>query len=309
MTAGTADPAGFRAAGAGRRAGRDRLPWLLLGALVLAQICYPLTDGAARARLTVATVLLGYLLSVGHALISRGPRVAAALVLVTTGGGFAVEALGVATGFPFGRYGYSGALGPELAGVPLVIPLAWTWMAWPGWLASVRLGTPSGDNRAAAGENRADPASSTRRLGRAGRRVLLAGIGLAAWDVFLDPQMVAEGYWTWYDRTPALPGLPGIPVGNYLGWLAVAVLLMALLDRTAGPAARRTAAGRDRPGDAPMYALYLWTYASSVLAHAVFLGLPASAGWGALAMGTVAVPLFARTVAAPRPGGTAAARW
>ncbi len=34
-----------------------------------------------------------------------------------------------------------------------------------------------------------------------------------------------------------------------------------------------------------MLALYLWTYASSVLAHAVFLGLPASAAWGALGMG------------------------
>jgi putative membrane protein len=40
-----------------------------------------------------------------------------------------------------------------------------------------------------------------------------------------------------------------------------------------------------------MYALYLWTYVSSVLAHAVFLDLRASAAWGALAMGPVAVPL------------------
>jgi len=44
-------------------------------------------------------------------------------------------------------------------------------------------------------------------------------------------------------------------------------------------------------GDEPMYALYLWTYASSVLAHAVFLGLPASALWGAAGMAVVAVPL------------------
>jgi putative membrane protein len=43
-----------------------------------------------------------------------------------------------------------------------------------------------------------------------------------------------------------------------------------------------------------MLALYLWTYASSVLAHAVFLGLPASAAWGGLGMGAVAVPLAVR---------------
>ncbi|MEV0154650.1 carotenoid biosynthesis protein [Micromonospora sp. NPDC050686] len=244
-----------------------RLPWVLLAVLVLAQICYPLAGGVTRNRLTVATVLLGWLLSVAHAAVSRGPRAAAALVAVATGGGFAIEALGVATGFPFGSYDYSGQLGPKLAGVPLIIPLAWTWMAWPAWLAAVRLVRPVGW-RGAAG------------------RVALGAVGLAAWDLFLDPQMVAEGHWRWLDATPALPGLPGIPVSNHLGWLLFAVLLMAALRPLAGPAA-----GRTGPADLPMYALYLWTYASSVLAHAVFLDLPASALWGAAGMAVVAVPL------------------
>ncbi|SDZ07080.1 putative membrane protein [Micromonospora pattaloongensis] len=242
---------------------RRRLPivWAVLGATVLAQIAYPLTEGAARAHLTVLTVLLGYLLSVGHALLTRGPRVAAALVAVTTGGGLTVEALGVATGVPFGGYDYSGDLGPMLLGVPLIIPLAWTWMAWPAWLAALRLA-------------RGAPA-----------RIGLAGLGLATWDVFLDPQMVSAGYWSWHEPTPALPGVPGIPVGNYLGWLVVALAMMALLSLTGGPA---TPAG---DADLPMYGLYLWTYASSVLAHAVFFDLPASAAWGALAMAPVALTL------------------
>ena len=251
--------------------GTSRL-WLPLGVLVLAQIAYPLTGGAARARLTVATVLLGYLLSVTHALLTRGRRTAEALVLVTTGGGLAVEALGVATGIPFGAYGYSGDLGPTLLGVPIVIPLAWTWMAWPAWLTAVRL------------------------VRSTARRIALAGLGLASWDVFLDPQMVAEGYWTWRHTTPALPGVPGIPIGNYLGWLVVAAAMMALLSRTAAPTAHEPI-----PDDAPAYALYLWTYASSVLAHAVFLDLPGSAGWGALAMGSVAIPLMVTLAARHQP--------
>ncbi|MER7456543.1 carotenoid biosynthesis protein [Micromonospora sp. NPDC126480] len=250
-----------------------RAAWVLLAVLVLAQICYPLTTGPTRARLTVATVLLGYLLSVSHALFSRGPRTAVALVAVATGGGFAIEALGVATGFPFGSYDYSGQLGPKLAGVPLVIPLAWTWMAWPAWLVAVRL-TGGG------------PAGVPGGAGRAVRRIALATVGLAAWDLFLDPQMVAEGHWVWRDATPALPGLPGIPVSNYLGWLLFAVLLAAALRPLAGPAVATT----DR-GDRPMLALYLWTYASSILAHAVFLDLPASAAWGAAGMAVTAVPL------------------
>ncbi|MGY4908959.1 carotenoid biosynthesis protein [Micromonospora aurantiaca (nom. illeg.)] len=241
---------------------RSRLPWALLAVLVLAQICYPLTGGATRAGLTVATVVLGWLLSVGHALLTRGVRTAVALIAVVTGGGFAVEAVGVATGFPFGSYDYSGELGPKLAGVPLIIPLAWTWMAWPAWLTAVRL--------------------VRSRLAR----IALSAVGLAAWDLFLDPQMVAEGYWTWLDATPALPGLPGIPVSNYLGWLGFAVLLAVALRPLAGPSVDRVD-GRD----APMFALYLWTYASSVLAHAVFLRLPASALWGAAGMAVAAVPL------------------
>ncbi|MEV4714290.1 carotenoid biosynthesis protein [Micromonospora sp. NPDC049374] len=251
--------------------------WTLLALLVLAQICYPLTGGVTRARLTVATVVLGYLLSVGHALATRGPRAAAALVAVATGGGFAIEALGVATGFPFGSYDYSGQLGPKLAGVPLIIPLAWTWMAWPAWLAATRItGGSSGRWRWPG-------------------RIALATVGLATWDLFLDPQMVAEGHWVWRDATPALPGLPGIPVSNYLGWLLFAVLMMTALRPLAGSTVATTGTG-----DQPMYALYLWTYGSSVLAHAVFLDLPASAVWGAAGMAVVAVPLAVALLRARR---------
>ncbi|HET6531067.1 MAG TPA: carotenoid biosynthesis protein [Actinoplanes sp.] len=240
-----------------------RLPWVLLGALVLTQICYPLTAGGVRAACTVLTVLLGYLLSVSHSWLTRGWRGALALVGTATVGGFLVEAVGVATGFPFGTYAYSGQLGPRVLGVPLIIPLAWTWMAWPSWLAAGRL------TRSTVG------------------RIALAAVGLAAWDLFLDPQMVAEGYWRWLDPDPALPGVPGIPIGNYLGWLGFAIALMTALSLWMR--------GVSSTGsDLPMIVLWFWTYASSVLAHAVFLDLPASAAWGGVVMGAVVIPLAVR---------------
>lgn len=238
------------------------ISWALLAALVLAQICYPLTGGGVRAALTVGVVLLGWLLSVSHALLTRGVRRSVGLVAAGTLGGFAVEAVGVATGFPFGAYDYSGRLGPRLLGVPLIIPLAWTWMAWPAWLAATRL--------------------VRRRL----PRIAIGAIGLASWDLFLDPQMVAEGYWTWRDPVPALPGVPGVPIGNYLGWLGFAVLLMTALAFGAEPPHR----------DEPILALWFWTYASSVLAHAVFLRLPGSAVWGGVIMGAVVIPLAVRLI-------------
>jgi uncharacterized membrane protein len=237
--------------------------WALLSVLIGTQICYPLTAGATRAGLTVVTVLLGCLLSIVHALRTRGPRAAGALVGTATVGGFAVEAVGVATGFPFGTYDYSGELGPKLLGVPLIIPLAWTWMAWPAWIAAVHL------------------------VRRRAARIAVAAAGLAAWDLFLDPQMVAEGYWRWDDPVPALPGVPGVPIGNYLGWLGFALVLMTVLAAT-------SRAAEPEAGDGPVLALWFWTYASSVLAHAVFLDLPASAAWGAAVMGAAVLPLAVR---------------
>ena len=170
-----------------------------------------------------------------------------------------VEAVGVSTGFPFGRYGYGSALGPALLGVPVVIALAWTWMAWPAWLVAGVLVRP------------------------VAARVPLAAGALASWDLFLDPQMVDAGHWRWSGSSPALPGVPTVPLTNYAGWALVALVLMALLHRTV----------RTGPSTVDMvpYGLYLWTYASSVLALAAFFGLPAAALWGGIGMGAVALPL------------------
>ena len=231
------------------------MAWVGLAAVVLAQICYPL---APSGGLVVATVLLGVALSVGHAGATRGARTAVALVAFAAGG-LAVEAVGVATGFPFGRYEYAAALGPMVLGVPVVVPLAWAWMAWPAWLAATRL-------------------VSDRRL-----RVAVAAVALAAWDLFLDPQMVAAGYWSWSGRE--------VPLTNYVGWLAVALVLYGGFAALAGPRIHQPGA------DGPMLALYLWTYVSCVLAHAVFLDLPRSALVGGLGMGLVALPLAVRLVA------------
>jgi uncharacterized membrane protein len=239
------------------------LRWLPLGALVLGQVAYPVTSGDVRTVLIGLIVLLGFTASVAHALATRGWRAGIALIAITTGGGLAVEAVGVATGFPFGDYEYGALLGPTVLGVPFIIPLAWTWMAWPAWIA--------------AGHIVRAPSA----------RIGLAGVGLAAWDLFLDPQMVAESHWRWSPPLVALPGVDTVPVGNYAGWLGVALLMMSALTAAAGPRAQEV----DRRTDAPMLALYLWTYVSSVLAHAVFLGLPGSALWGGLGMGLVAGPL------------------
>jgi uncharacterized membrane protein len=224
------------------------VPALLAGLTVLLQVAYPLVHGTARDRLTVATVVTFFAASTAHAMQHRGARWTGRFVLVTAGGGLAVEVLGVATGFPFGSYRYGGQLGPTAFGVPLVVPLAWGMFAYPAHVVGLRLG----------------------------HRVLATAWGLASWDLFLDPQMVHEGYWTWDDPSP---GLNGIPLSNHFAWFVVALVMAALL-----PA---------RPADdrVPMV-LFLWTWASSVLANVAFFGRPGVALAGGLAMAVIGVPLL-----------------
>ena len=243
-------------AAAPARTGLRRLPVALAVATVLAQIAYPLVSGEPRDRLTVVTVVLFFLASASHALLHRGAAWTGAFVLVTAGTGLVAEAVGTATGFPFGQYDYADSLGAKLLGVPVVIPLAWSMMGYPCLLVGQRL--------------------ARSRVGAA----VVGGWALASWDLFLDPQMVEAGHWTWTDVELALPGAPGIPVSNYLGWLLVATLMMALLQQLP----RRAA------DDRVPAALFAWTYLSSVLAFAVFFGRPAVALLGGVGMGLVAIP-------------------
>lgn len=127
---------------------------------------------------------------------------AAATVVVGTG---LVEGIGSRRGVPFGRYAYTDRLRPRVRGVPAVVPLAWWAMAVPAREAAV----------AALG------AQATR-----GRRIVVGAAALTAWDAFLDPQMVAEGFWTWTRQGR----YRGIPASNYLGWFATSLAVMSALD-------------------------------------------------------------------------------
>jgi uncharacterized membrane protein len=238
----------------------DLAPLVLAGAAVACQMVFPFTDGGTS-QLTVLTVVLFATATLSCAWVSRGPRGALALLAVAGGGGLLAEAVGVSTSVPFGEYSYADTLGWQLVDVPVVVPLAWVMMSYPALLVGRRL---------AAGRWAA---------------VLVGAWALASWDVFLDPQMVDAGHWTWADPTPALPGVSGVPLTNFAGWLLVALALITALS-FALPRERTAGRTEDRvPG-----ALYLWTYVSSVLAHAVFFGRPPVALVGGIAMGLVAVP-------------------
>ncbi|MFC0453478.1 carotenoid biosynthesis protein [Rhodococcus jostii] len=259
-----------------------RVPAVLAGAAIAAQILYPLVHGGIRDAVTVFVVALLAAASVTHAAATRSGRWALGLVAVTAGLGLASEVLGTATGFPYGCYDYSvDRLGPALAGVPLVVPFAWTAGFYPVWCAASVLAR--GPHRRAV-------------------RVALTTVGVVGWDLYLDPQMVADGQWRWCVTDAGLPGIEHIPLTNYAGWFFVAAVMAVAVDRID----RRFDSGTRHRDGVPI-ALFLWTWLGSALAHSVFLDAPElrySAVYGWFAMGILGIPLLVSLLRplARRPG-------
>jgi len=234
-----------------------RLFRLLFGALAAGQVGYSLLPERRRPAATRAIVLVMLATALAEATAARGRR-GAGLVTLAGGLGFATELVGVASGRPFGHYTYGAGLGPRAGGVPLLAAAAWAMMARPAWIV--------------AGTLAARPAL----------RVPLAAAALTAWDVFLDPRMAREGYWSWPDGGR----YEGIPASNFLGWLATG----------AGVFAVWAAFDRARPGrrDDGALLLYAWTLAGETFANAVIWRRPRVAVAGCAAMGAMGVPALVR---------------
>lgn len=263
-----------RPARAGPRAAA--VPWIFAAATVAVQIPYPLTYGSARAALAVASVVVFFVSSTTHALITRGRPWTTGFLVVAVGGGLLAETIGVHTGRPFGRYVYASSLGPLVGGVPIVVPMAWAMMAYPAYVLASR-----------------------HRRGTAGIAAV-GGLILATWDLFLDPQMVTAGHWRWLGNGPEING---IPLTNAAGWIIVGIAMIALLARLPDPT--RAAPGDDR---APL-TLLAWTYGSSVVANLIFFDRPGVAVVGGLAMGAVlALAVTPPRVDRPQPPRAATPR-
>ncbi len=192
---------------AGRLATLWRLSLILWVGLLIAT---PISLWIAGDETFPRMATLGVLAQVGATTLALASgwtlaRLTWVLVIVLCGT-LGIEALGAATGFPFGAYSYADTIPPQLAGVPLIIPAAWFMMLAPAWAVS-------------------DAILGRRLERRSGRYALLhaalAGLAFTAWDLYLDPQMVARGLWAW----EVSGGYFGIPWANFLGWWLSATLL------------------------------------------------------------------------------------
>jgi putative membrane protein len=177
-------------------------------------IATPLLPQGGRARRVLSSVVVvgSFTTTTANAVRRWGVPRAGTAAVTTAVATTLVERIGTSTGFPFGHYGYTGALRPRVAHVPAIVPLAW-----------FALGLPARETAHAALGDRSTVAT----------RIAVGSAALTAWDLFLDPQMVGEGYWVWARRG----AYRGIPLSNFLGWFVTGLGVMAMLEAALPPAA------------------------------------------------------------------------
>ncbi|RBI60975.1 carotene biosynthesis protein [halophilic archaeon] len=151
-------------------------------------------------------------------LVMRSPLVAGLAPLVDRRAGlallaltaytYAVEFVGVTTGFPYGEFRYLLELGPMLFGtVPVGLPVFFFPLVLNSYLLCLLLLGPRTDSLPA--------------------RLLGSLAVVLVVDLVLDPAAVALGFWAYADGGAYY----GVPLSNFLGWIlsgAVAVSLVEL---------------------------------------------------------------------------------
>jgi putative membrane protein len=105
---------------------------------------------------------------------------------------FFIEAVGTATGIPFGPYTYGTTLGAHVLKVPPVIAFNWVIVILGSIIAAKMVSR--------------QPFVSS----------LAAGAAAVLFDFVMEPVAVSLSYWTWHAAT--------IPWQNYLAWFAIAAL-------------------------------------------------------------------------------------
>ena len=237
------------------------------GFWILVMICVPIvrwTAGAGAERIGIAAGVFAQVAVVIVTLAAGLGPYALVVVVSVPVLGWASEVLGSRTGFPFGSYTYTNVLQPQLADVPVLIPLAWLMMMPPSWAVGASL-APN------------NPVAQW----------AIAAAAFTAWDVYLDPLMVGWDFWRWKRRGWYL----GIPLTNYLGWFAVAFVITAALALLAGavgiPLLESLPTG-------PMLLVFVITWILQFIGQFAFWKLHASAVAGLLAMGVFVVLLILR---------------
>lgn len=176
----------------------------ILGISIIAQVATIASVESTRIIASMLTATTLALFCIFHAQFSYGTKYAWFYFLISVIFSIAIETMNVVTGWPFGEIIYSDKFGPKILGTPLFVIIGWLMMVHPILVLARQI--------------------SKHWI------FFLGGLGLAAWDLFLDPVMVRFGYWEWQPFSKSLPLVPAMPISNTLGWLLSGMALIAILN-------------------------------------------------------------------------------
>jgi putative membrane protein len=212
--------------------------------------------------LTPVTTLVGFMFALLHAGQREGWRRAVWLLALVFIVSLTFESVGVATGLIYGPYHYTNKLGPLFLGlVPYLIPVAWFMLSYPSFVIADRL-VPSG----------------WKRWQRILAVAAVGGVVMTAWDLIMDPVMVAGGNWVWDTKGAYF----GIPLQNFSGWWLTIFTTFALYLLVSGGASKPTDGRFDRLALASYLVTALGIVLISLITHAgalALIGLFAMAPW------------------------------
>ena len=198
----------------------DRLTNVVLWGLATAYVVASTLRAILPNLNTFPTVLLLFPFLLIHGMKSypwKGIAIFVVITLIVSG---VMEDLSILTGFPFGHYYYTDALGPKITLVPILIFPSYIAFGYLAWVLSILI---------VGGVRRGSTIFTTVAF------PLVASFMMVAWDLSLDPiASTINQTWIWTQGG----GYFGVPISNFLGWsLTVYVFfqLFALYLRKRGP--------------------------------------------------------------------------
>lgn len=234
--------------------GLERYPAFLLAGWLVVMLSLPLLKVVFGEQTLLQGVALAVLLQVAFVLnvLYRAwgwwsmLRTATGVVLLA----WAVQAIVIRSGLPYGDMQYTSLLQPQVMSVPVLIPLTWLMMLPAAWAVAKLI---------------------TRKMSGCLMRpafVLVSAMGFTAWGFYIDPLMVHLKLLHW---TP-IGGFYGTPWLNYIGWLFISGIITFAISP------------KRLPGGL-LVLVYVLTWLVEFISLLIFWGLPVPALIGFFLMG------------------------
>lgn len=203
------------------------LPFLYIFATIIVHlVCWARHQAPLNIGLVAAAMLSMLAICIWHSVVVKGVRATAAFFVICILVSWFCEYIGHNKGWFFGQYHYTETLGPAIGGVPILITITWSLVIYTAFMLIDWLVGMKGE------------VGARTWWGRTAWSALMAAATatlVCAWDLIVDPLATSGVWWTaagkdpwWYwlhggpylRELPGKPGMgmPGVPIGNFVGW-------------------------------------------------------------------------------------------